>query len=693
MASQIGQSAWSPPDKTEDPYKSVAPLKQVIEFVSRSSQFERGIFEPHETQNPYIDSQTYQQRSGIRFDVQFNNFPRLESGDIRLNKQRFQGKRVGGDFVVYSDGIYLKNENNFTEDDQKLCNFFIEIFQIRILRNRDGTTSEEIVYRVGGVDLSHRFGEFNEENLPTIAKENFSRIIQDIMQRFPECYINPECRNSALDYLKKYAATIYCDFRKNNLLQEFFSYSGWEIVDGKPVYLSNSRSDCKCGITVPKIFLEESQTIWQEDLNILSVQKKSYNPDGTLNDLNSLNVILPFWLYLHLSYACNLFLEAGLKVQFILLLVGKTGSLKTTICETFAEPFNEGAMLRFESTAVALENYREECIDMTMVVDDIFKKDSSSMKKMEAINRAFGDGIGRAKSTGKDYKEISRSKVRGGCIVTAEHDLNSQQSSALRYVTVKIESDSIDTSELKKFQDDKIISKLRNRYSKVQKVFGGWIDYLERNYSEILEWLIIFKPPPLPLKFKRHQQIYRVLCGTAQMIIDWGMKSGAVNEQQAEQISEIWYKVIVDFMMKNQIAATVAEPYQQFLVTLQQAIATGSAQIAVSKDEFEKNGSHYIGFRRIDKGDSEYVLAPDKVFSLVKHQLIDSGKELVSDATPIFKELFEHGISKGYDNKDGKGGVRNRYLKRVKLNGHQPEMLVVSVSAMEKCISDFLKEG
>ena len=143
-------------------------------------------------------------------------------------------------------------------------------------------------------------------------------------------------------------------------MQKNFTYSGWEIVDGKPVYLSDSRSDCKCGITIPKILPEEISTIWQEDLKI------------------------------------------------ILLLIGKTGSLKTSTCETFAEPFNEGAMLRFESTAVALENYREECIDQIMIVDDIFKKDSASMKKMEAINRAFGDGIGRAKSTVKDYKEISR---------------------------------------------------------------------------------------------------------------------------------------------------------------------------------------------------------------------------------------------------------------------------------------------
>ena len=177
------------------------------------------------------------------------------------------------------------------------------------------------------------------------------------------------------------------------------------------------------------------------------------------------------------------------------------------------------------------------------------------------------------------------------------------------------------------------------------------------------------------------------------MIIGWGIESGAVNEQQAQKIFEMWYKVIVDFMIKNQIAATVAEPYQQFLITLQQAIATGSAQIATDREIFEKNGGRYIGFRRIDKGDSEYVLVPDKVFSLVKHQLIDSGKDLVSDATPIFKELFEHGISKGYENQSNKNGTRTRYLKRVKLNDHQPEVLVISVSAMEKCIEDFFKEG
>lgn len=592
MAEQIFlPSDWKPPDESKNPYQAVAPLKQVIKIVPQNQGFKGTNFEPMEGENPFITSEEYQQKSGVRISGNYSNFNLLESGKIRKYKKMLPSKIIGKRFAIYPDGIYLKADEN----DKKLCNFYVKIVDIRILRNRDGTTSEEIAYIVGGTDLSHRLGEFNEKNLPTIPEENFSKIISEILRRFPECYINPELKHIAPDYLKEYVATNYRDFRQNHPPNEFFAYSGWEIVNEKHVYLSDSRNDCKCGITVPKILPEEYQKIWQEDLEILNVQKKNYNPDGTLNEINSLNVILLFWLYLHLGYACKLFMDAGVKVQFILLLIGKTGSLKTSICETFAEPFNEGAMLRFESTAVALENYREECIDQNMIVDDIFKKDLESMKKRETLNRAFGDGIGRAKSTGKDYKEISRSKVRGGCIVTAEHDLKSQQSSALRYVTVKIESDSIDSSELKKFQDDKILSKFQNRYSKVQKIFGGWIDYLERNYLEIVSWLINFQAPPLTLKFKRHQQIYRVLCATTQIIIGWGIESGAVNEQQAQEISEIWHKVIVNFMIKNQTAAMVAEPYQQFLITLQQAIATGSALMATSKEAFEKMAIATLG--------------------------------------------------------------------------------------------------
>ena len=339
-----------------------------------------------------------------------------------------------------------------------------------------------------------------------------------------------------------------------------------------------------------------------------------------------------------------------------------------------------------------MELYREECIDQTMIVDDIFKKKASNMTKFEDILRAFGEGIGRAKSAGKDFKEIIRTKVQGGCIFTTEHDLDSQQSSALRYVSVPIESESIDADALGAFQTDKTYARLEGRPTIVQEIFAGWVAYLESNYEQIVNFLLTFQPPPLTLKFKRHQQIYRVLCAIAALINEWGLQSRSINIQQYNDNYILWHRVIVDLMFRNQTAATVAEPWQQFLVTLQQAIATSTALIAVNKDEFEQNGGKYVGFQRFDKDGAEYVLSPDKVISNARHLLADSGRELVSDSTTIFKELLAHGISKGYENKDGNGGTRKRYLKRVKLNGHLVEMLILSKDAMEKAIEQFLEE-
>ena len=687
----VNQSTtWKPPDRTKNPYQTANIVRQVVEVTPIVIPFPTSTFEPTERATPYVTAEEYQAQTGVKLTAE--NAKLLSDKNPQKIAAPDSGKEIVGKFIVRLDGIYLKPKNKLTEEERRLCNFSFAITTIRVLKNRDGTKTREVVYEVISADLTDHDDEFGEKNLPSLPEEDFDKIVDEILRQFKETYICPESKNIARDYLREYGAIVYREFRRSHGLEEFFSYHGWERVGGKMLYLSDSRADCKCNVCVPKVPTERMTIAWLNDLHILDIGKKVYTPDGTLDEIASLKVSLPFWLYLHLSFACKLFIDAGLKVQFLLLLIGKTGSLKTTICETFAEPFNEGSMLRFESTGRALEIYREECLDQTMIVDDIFKKKASNMSKFEDILRTFGEGIGRAKSAGKDFKEIIRTKVQGGCIVTAEHDLESQQSSTLRYVSVPIESDSIDIETLSIFQHDKTLAKLETRPTLVQEIFASWISYLESNYDNIVNFLIDFQPPPLTLKFKRHQQIYRVLCAVAALINEWGLQSKVINIQQYNDNYLLWHCVIVDLMLRNQTAATVAEPWQQFLVTLQQLIATGSALIAVTKEEFEQNGGRYIGFQRADKDGAEYILSPDKSVGMIRRQLSDLGHELVSDSTPIFKELLAHGISKGYENKDGNGGTRKRYLKRVKLNDHLVEMLVLSKEAMEKAIAKFLEE-
>lgn len=639
----------------------------------------------------------YQRQTGCMFST-----PRILIGgfhdeEICKETKNLDIKTVGEKFLVKPDGVYVKSPNS-GEEAKRLCNFSFKIEELRRVIKRDGTITNELAYLVQSQDLVSCDNNSQGNAFPTISEEHYDSIVDDVLKRYKECYLVTENKYMAKDYLKEYGAIIYREFRKreNYPVKCIFTYSGWETVNGKNVYLSDNTSradyECKCGISIPVVPTDKMAQVWLNDLHILDVGKKIYDCDGQLNHYASWKIILPFWLYLHIGFACKLFADAGLEVQFIMILVGKTGSLKTTLCKTFAEIFNPASMLRFESTSVALENYMEQCQDQIMVVDDLFKEDPLMKKKFEVLTRVFGDGIGRAKATGKDYKENIQAKVRGGCIVTAEHSPNAQQSSTLRYVVNEIGKDAIDTATLTEFQNDKKIAKIEHRANKIQEIFGGWIEFLENHYGELVRWLTAYQPPLIHLKFKRHQQIHKVFCAVAMMILQWGLESGAINAVQVQVYWEIWQKIIEELILKNQNDVRTLEPYQQFLITLQQAIATGTVLVAHTKEEFEKDGNRYVGFSRPDKGDIEYVLNPDKTLSFVRKHLLDIGKDLVSDSVTIWKELFERGISKGYINRDGNGGTRNRYFKRIKLHDNQAEMLVISKMVFEKAIEKLFTE-
>ena len=677
--------SWKPPPKNSiaDPYKEAYTRKQILEFVGDNQHFRKGSLNIEGTSSEYCTPQEYQQKTGVRFNT-----------NILLSNKAFEKitgsleddsviKIIEGKFIIKESGLYFIVKKGKTEEEQKICNFGFDIEVIQILHNRDGSQKEEILYHLVGKDIVK-----NSDGEPEVIEaENYHKLYDNILKYHKECYICPESRHIAKDRIKEYGALLYRDKRKACTPLNYYSYHGWEIVNGKKVYLSDSRSDCKCGIFVPKISPEDEIRTWFDDLKILEIGKKVDDPN--VPEYERYNVSLPFWLYLHVSFACKLFLDAGIEVQFLLALIGKTGSLKTSICKAFAEAFNSGEMLRFESTERALELYRESCIDMIMIVDDIFKKDNSNTAKFEDILRVFGDGIGRAKSAGKDFNDIVRTKVRGGCIVTAEHDLNSQQSSTLRYISVNVEKDSIDTAILSEFQEDQIKAKIEGKPSRVQNIFGGWIQFLERNYDRLVEMIAKSIRSDLPFKFKRHNQIYNVVMITAKLILIWGLEINAISQSKAQEYQDIWCDIIIDLICKNQEMAIQAEPWQQFLIALQKAISTGNAKLAYTKEEFEKNGKNYVGYHRGD----EYVLTPDKVMALIKRQMWESGKGLVAEPITIYKEIFEHHISLGYDNqKDGRGRTRKRYLKRTKLNGHLVEMLVIPIESLELAVNLILGE-
>lgn len=661
------------------PFKHVEPKVEVVRFVNKNLKFNREMVSLRGVGNPYVTPAEYFALTGMALND--------TNGEMR---QGIASSLVKGGCIndgaeerilVLSDGLYLKSDKANAKP-RKITNFDFNIFELLERYKRDGLVVKEVRYTVSG----------HETEPKTISYEEYgSGLIDNILRDFPDCCLVGG--NVVKSLLKELAAARFKYVAQNTLPKRIFEYQGWENVDGKMMYLSSARSDCICECYVPEISYKYEKEIWINGLDILNIGRSVLTDNGEIDCLRTYQVSLPFFLYLHMGFSSKLFQEAGLNLQFILVVVGKSGSLKTSTCKAFAEPFHPDGMLRLESTPRALELYRESCLDQTMIADDIFCQNGTVMAKFEDILRAFGDEIGRAKSAGANYGEIVRTHVRGGCIVTAENTPNAQQSSALRYVVLKFYPDSIDTDVLAKFQDNQRLCRRGGTPSIVQNYFAGWIHFLERNYEEVVSLLERFNPPPITWRFRRHSQVYKAFAAIAFLILKWGVEIGSINENDAEQQFNIWLEIIVNLLKANEDLAISSEPWQQFILFLQKGIGTGAGHLAGSKSEYESGSGKYIGFsRRARDGKMEYVLSPEATYAFVKLLMQNVDKKLIATPMSIFHDLYEHGISKGYANQSDGNKKRNRYLKRVMLHNHLVEMLIIVSEEMENAVKNLSEE-
>jgi len=652
------------------PYQKAKTLQNIVERVYPKARNIDVYASPKTSIDPFVSVQTYQANTGIILAGEGVSMKQHFTKKIR---PRLIGKRVGS-FSEEKDGLYVISEADNSAVD-RLCNFHFKIVEIKEVRHRNGKPTRSITVCV-----------YQQDDLIEVSAEKYEYLMDTILQKYPETHMSTSFKAPCKIYFREYAAAVFAE-AKNDLEKKIeFDFHGWTEIDGALRYLSAGRAHCNSKCFIPNIASEDMPAIWQRGIQFLHVGKTVFDNAGNIDEKMSLRGILPFFLYCHAGFAARLFKDAGVDIQFLLVLVGQSGSLKTAICKSFGQPFNEQELLSFTSTDRAIELYRDISLDMNLILDDIFSNSDKGIKqKFEKVLRAFGDGIGRAKS-GPTFNEIEQVPVCGACIVTAEHDLESQQSSALRCVSIHVTRDSFDGEVLAEFQKNQKESSLQKKSSWNQLYFASWIQYLEENYVEIVRRIRDFIVPEFTMKFKRQETNYKIFCALADLVLDWGRKIGMISNDLQQDMFSLWCQVIQDVMIINEEQAKISEPWQQCLQALQQGIGTGAVLLAGDKTEYEQGAARYNGFIRKTHNELQYVLAPEKTIVFVRRWMEDLGRTLVSDQKTLFKKFYENNVSIGYINKDGRGGIRTRYLKRIKLNGQLTEMLIINVQAMSEML-------
>ena len=178
-------------------------------------------------------------------------------------------------------------------------------------------------------------------------------------------------------------------------------------------------------------------------------------------DLAPRSVTLPLLAIAFLSPLNEAFRRAGYEPSFLIMLLGVTGSMKSTLAALalnfFGENWNNKNLPHsFKDTANALEKSLFQLADVLTVIDDLHPAGSRlEAAKMaatfQAVSRSVGDRIGRQRMN-PDSSLRQSYAPRGNVIITGEDFPNIGQSGTARNIVIELKKGDVDITTLSEVQ-------------------------------------------------------------------------------------------------------------------------------------------------------------------------------------------------------------------------------------------------
>lgn len=179
------------------------------------------------------------------------------------------------------------------------------------------------------------------------------------------------------------------------------------------------------------------------------------NAVGTLFDVAPPKIILPLIALAFLSPLNEFFRQADCEPAFVMYLLGKTQSRKSTLAALILSFFGEFTSsklpMSFKDTGNALEKKCFILKDVLTVIDDFHPVFSAAdktamMQKMQSIARGYGDRCGRSRLR-SDMTIIKGNAPRGNVIVTGEDFPDIGESGSARTFLIEIDKKDIPVTE------------------------------------------------------------------------------------------------------------------------------------------------------------------------------------------------------------------------------------------------------
>ena len=530
--------------------------------------------------------------------------------------------------------LYREVTNKSGITSKKLCNFLPYIVsEVSV----DDGAEVKTVLRLGGVHSSGRV--LPEIDVTGAELGNFNWLIE---RWGADCVLEPERS------VKEYVRHAIQQTAENTERIQFYNVTGWKLIDNHWEYLLPN--DGKYDVSLRgKLSRYEKADNWKiSDLaNVfLLVNTLPFAPAKITLPLLAYTFLTPLNEFLH---------QANCEPKFVLCLLGRTGTRKSTLAALFLSffgRFNSSDLpLSFRDTANSIMYNSFSLKDVLTCIDDFHpssKKESDKLTNTaQLIMRGYGDRIGRGRLK-SDSTPMESRPPQGNAIITAEQAPDIGESGTARYFCLELRNGMIDLNNLSKFQREAENGTLRScmlaytewikaRFLKDKDTERSFVNQLKKSFQNYRQEFInsgISCHGRVP-------EIYAWLMIGMEYFLSFLFEHDVISEEEYQATFIQCRDCLYELAKKQSCSIEQDKPTHKFIQKLYSLIESGQVVLLDRDHPFDFKPVNYIGYQ----DDENFYLNADIAHKQVKRLCNEQDEAFSISKNELIKVLAEEGLT------------------------------------------------
>lgn len=539
----------------------------------------------------------------------------------------------------------------------------------RVVRKQDGfTTTEQIEF--------HARRNYMYE-LPVCVDK------KTMIGNQPHVAFSPACRI----YLGRGNVSHYSEFMaiqcEDATVENIYTHTGWMLSEkGDRVYLNGYGSITKDGLV--QDYSVELDPDFQH-FQFYPVEVPAMDCfESVVNGLSKVvppNVHIPLLAYMFMTPLNDILRCKGKEPCFSLYLIGKTGSYKSSISKLLLNFFGkfsyaDTAPMTFLDTQNAIGRKLAVGADLPLLLDDRRPTNNTADKlRYEGVEKFVSSAIGDRATRGRlnaDSTAKTSYVARSNLIVTAEEAfVNIGSSSIARSVSVELQPDDVNFTELQALQD------VPEHFNKVMQLYIQWIIEHHDQINAAVDGLL-----------KEYREMFskaghaRLATAFSQLLLAYTMyllflkDHGQLSESDGNSMIATAKSVFLEMCDRQSKKVEDEKPTVLFTELLKEMLETKRVTVSdlrkvktVGDDIINQPtiGKGHIGYR----DDDYYYLIPQEVYTQVYKFYGESGYTFPASKTSLWKMFMDEGkVSPDVSRIDKRKKINGKYTRYIWLRAN-----------------------